>query len=254
MKLPTENPQEARKARRNTILPTTSRPPSYLSRQVEGRSARKGVQLRILKGLDHPGDGGIRAETGGDEGTEEVEHVEHVHVPGPGHEAADPSLHAVVVAGDAAGGGVEALVGAHRVLLDEVAEREDGRERVAELNDTEGRHDGDEPEEIGDGGRDDEGEGPVDRDDDGPEDLTLVGGQGREVGEIHQDVVVQDLDPDVAVETGGDNATDDGEHVTGGLPSVRADALVGDLVGVSEERRQLSQHDSGRCGHTYCPW
>ena len=136
------------------------------------------------------------------------------------------------MARDAAGGRVEALVGAHGVLLDEVPERERGGEGVAELDDAEGGDDGDEAEEVRDGGGDDEGDGPVDGDDDGPQDFALVGRQRREFEQIHQDVVVQHFDADVAVEPGGDDAADDGDHVSGRLPSVRADTLVRDLVGI----------------------
>ena len=136
------------------------------------------------------------------------------------------------MAHDAAGGGIEALVRAHGVLLDEVPQRERGREGVAELDDAEGSDDGDEAEEVGDRGRDDEGHGPVDGHDDRPEDLALLGGEGREAEQVHEDVVVQDLDADVAVQARGDDPAEDGEHVAGCLPAVGADPLVGDLVGI----------------------
>ena len=62
------------------------------------------------------------------------------------------------------------------VEFDVVADGEPGREGVAELDDAEGGDDGDKAEEVGDGGGDDEGEGPVEGDYDGPEDFARFGG------------------------------------------------------------------------------
>lgn len=56
----------------------------------------------------------------------------------------------------------------HGIEFDVVTNSEPGREGVAGLNYSEGSDDGDEAEEIGDGRRDDEGDGPVDGNDDGP--------------------------------------------------------------------------------------
>ncbi len=58
------------------------------------------------------------------------------------------------------------------------------------MDDAEGGDDGDEAEEVGDGGGDYEGEGPVDGDDDCPVDFAGLGRQGGGVQEVHEDVVV----------------------------------------------------------------
>lgn len=118
------------------------------------------------------------------------------------------------------------------MFLYEVAQGQDGGEGVTELDDAKGGNDGDEAEEIGDGGRDDESDGPVNRDDDRPEDFSLSGGKGRGAEEVHENVVVKDFDADVPVETGGDEATHDREHVADDLPAVGRDSLVGQLIGI----------------------
>ena len=128
---------------------------------------------------------------------------------------------------------IEALIAAQRAPLDEIADGQGGREGVAELDDTEGGHDGDEAEKVGDGRSNDKGDGPVDRHDYGPENLAVLGGERGKVEEVHEDVVVEDLDADVAIQTGSNDSGDDGEHVAGRLPAVGGDALVGDLVDVS---------------------
>ena len=128
---------------------------------------------------------------------------------------------------------VKALVTAQRAPLDEIADCQCRREGVAELDNTERRDNGDKTEEIGDGGSDDKCDGPVDGYDDGPQNLAVLRSERREMEEIHEDVVVEDLNADVAVETGGDDAGYDGEHVASGLPAVGGNALIGDLIDVS---------------------
>ena len=71
---------------------------------------------------------------------------------------------------------VEPFISLQRVDFDVVAQRKPRWEGVAELDDAEGGDDGDETEEIGDGGGDYEGDGPIDGDDDCPEDFAGFGG------------------------------------------------------------------------------
>ena len=100
----------------------------------------------------------------------------HVKVPLLGEEAADPSLYAAIVVHDLACCGVESLARLHGVLLDEVAEGEHGRETVRELHEAHGCRQASKGKEVGDCGSEDECDGPVDRDNAGPEDLA-AGGQ-----------------------------------------------------------------------------
>ena len=94
---------------------------------------------------------------------------------------------------------IKALTGLHRMPLDEIAQSQHRRERVAELHDTECRNDGNQAEEIRDGGRNDESDGPVNGNDDGPEDFAFLGGQRGRAEQIHEYVVVEHFDADIAV-------------------------------------------------------
>ena len=60
------------------------------------------------------------------------------------------------------------------------------------------------PEEIGDGCCEDEGEGPVDGHDGGPEQLAFAGYERGRVEPFHEEVIVDYFYADVAVESGGD--------------------------------------------------
>lgn len=177
----------------------------------------------------------ISTETGRRQRTTRINDIPAVHVPGAREEAAHPAFHATVIANDGAGLGVEALafISAHGAPLDEVAEGKDGREAVAELDDTECSDDGDEAEEIGDGSGNYEGDGPVDGHDGNPHHAAGAGGQWRCLEQVHKNVVVEDLNTDITIETCGDDAGNDGEDVASRLPAVRGDTLVGELVGVS---------------------
>ncbi len=152
-----------------------------------------------------------------------------IEIPLLGEEAADPPLEAAVVVDDLARRGIEALTLLHGVLLDVVAESEHGRETVRELHEAHSGGQAGEPEEVGDGGGEDECDGPVDGDDGGPEDLTTASQEGWRVEILHADIVVEDFDADVAVECSSDEAADDGEDIARGLPAVGRDALVGEL-------------------------
>lgn len=48
--------------------------------------------------------------------------------------------------------------------------------------------------------------------------------------EIHEDVVVEDFDSDVSIQTRGDEPGDAGEDVPNGLPTIWRDAMVGKLI------------------------
>lgn len=93
---------------------------------------------------------------------------------------------------DCAGGGVVAFAGKEGVFFDLEADVEEWGKGVGELGDAEGANDADESAKCGDQGADYEGEGPVDGDEDYPEDFADFGGEDGEAEEFDEDVVVDD--------------------------------------------------------------
>jgi hypothetical protein len=77
---------------------------------------------------------------------------------------ADPARPSLVDALRLAGARIEGFFREHGVFLDVVADEEDGREGVGELQDAEGADEGGEVGDLRDGGGDDPGEDPVDGD------------------------------------------------------------------------------------------
>ena len=126
------------------------------------------------------------------QGTQEIQNVPHIQIPIPRHEPPHQSLHARVLQTDLARNGVVALAALQGVLLDVEGEVQEGREGVGELQDAGCRDDGREARESGDGGADDEGDGPVDGDEDHPEEFAVFVGERRSVEEFDAYVVVED--------------------------------------------------------------
>lgn len=131
-----------------------------------------------------------------------------------------------------AGGGVESLAGLDGTLLDHEADVEHGRERVGELQNASGGDEAGQIADLWDGGGDEEGDAPVDRHDDDPGEFPRAGAKAGEAEVVHQNVVVDHLDADVAVEHGRDKRGGQAERVRYGLPCVRRYALVGGVDGV----------------------
>jgi len=106
------------------------------------------------------------------ETAEEVEEIEDVEPPASSHKSPHHALDPPILASSGAGGWFKALTRAQSVLLDVVGEMQEGREGVRELQNTDGGNDSCEAGEIGDGGADDEGDGPVDGNDGDPKEFT----------------------------------------------------------------------------------
>ena len=143
-------------------------------------------------------------------------------------EAADPSADASLGSCHLARDGVETVVqvGSHGVPLDIVPQSQERRQRVGHVEQRGRGHNRDEAKVVRDGGGDDESNGPPDWDDRGVHDLPTPRHEWRRVEDVHEDVVVKHLDADVAVQTGGNERRDQGDHVAGCLPAIGADALV----------------------------
>jgi hypothetical protein len=96
---------------------------------------------------------------------------------------ADPARPSLVDALRLAGARIEGFFREHGVFLDVVADEEDGREGVGELQDAEGADEGGEVGDLRDGGGDDPGEDPVDGDWGGLVREGRGGGGGRTEGD-----------------------------------------------------------------------
>jgi hypothetical protein len=79
---------------------------------------------------------------------------------------------------------------------------------------------------IRDRSRDDERNDPPDWHNDGIQDLSLFRNQRRSVEYLHQDVVVEYFDANVAVQTRSDQRGDQGNCVACGLPAVNRNTLI----------------------------
>ena len=91
-----------------------------------------------------------------------------------------------------AGGGIEALAFPHRVLLDPERDGEQRWERVGELKDTEGGHDRGQTCKVWNTSGEDEGDTPVHRNQERPNDLSGYCGEAWSTEDFNKDVVVDD--------------------------------------------------------------
>jgi len=135
----------------------------------------------------------------------------------------------VVVQSDDASGRVEAFAFLQSVLLDTIPESDHWRECVRELHEADSRGDACQTKEIGNRGCEDEGDDPVDWDDDRPENLAAFGNECWCVEPLHEQVIVDDFDANVTVESSSNQTRDHGQDVANCLPAVWRDALIGNL-------------------------
>jgi hypothetical protein len=102
--------------------------------QVQRAHARERVDLRDLESQDEEMDGRIGPQCRDAERTQDVQNENDIVVPLIGEEAADDSLEAAVVKCDDASGGVEAFAFLQGILSNAVAESNQWREGVGELD------------------------------------------------------------------------------------------------------------------------
>lgn len=113
----------------------------------------------------------------------------------------------------------------HRVFPDPVPEPEQRRQRVSEGQDEQRADKAGDERELRHRGADDEGDDPVHRDHGRPEHLPRRGRQRRRPEDALQELDVEHLHPDVAVQPGRDEPRDEAEDVRGRLPHVGRQAL-----------------------------
>ena len=207
--------------------------------EIEGTDASERVNLGNRKCGDETLARRIGAETRDGERAHGVEDQDNIEPPALGEEAALPSRKPRVVLDHVAGGGIEAFTGAERVLLDEEANTECTGEGVGKLHEADGSGQAGKSEEVGDGAGEDKGDGPVEGNDDCPQQLAGLGGQRRCLEKFHQDIVVDDFDANVAVKGGSNDSAKDAKHVADGLPAIRRKALVRNLCSISNLSPQV---------------
>ena len=136
------------------------------------------------------------------------------------HEPTHPALHRRPVSRHLPSNRTEPFAFSLRILLDIIPDREERRKRVRQVQRERGGYDADEAKVVRDGRRDDKGDDPPDRHDGGVEDFAAAVDERRRIEDVHEDVVVEDFDADVAIQSSGDEGGNEGNHVAGCLPAV----------------------------------
>ena len=161
-------------------------------RDIERRMAPKSIKLRLRINQNEILHRGPNAQSRRRQRPHKVNHVPNVQVPILRHEPPHQPLHTPILQCDLSRRGIEPLAGLQGVLFHVEGNVQPGRESVCELDDADRGHDGGEAGEVGDGGADDEGDGPVDGDDGDPKELAHFVGEGWGAEEFDANVVVED--------------------------------------------------------------
>ena len=106
--------------------------------KVQWTSAGKGIDLRVLESFNHPLNSRISTQTCRCQCATCYNDIENVHVPFVGEETFDISADTTIGTFALAGNFIEFFPFTDGVLLHDVCQMNDGRERVAELDNTEG--------------------------------------------------------------------------------------------------------------------
>lgn len=161
-------------------------------------------------------------------------------------QTSDPSPDSGVLARHGPGRGIEFVASARlqRVQLDVVTQGEDRWERIGELDDGRGRDDRHEAEIVGNRGRDDIRNRPPEWHDDRPQDFASPVRQRRrfqnipgksqrkiqseseraiamEIGNSHEHIIVENLDPNIAIQPCCDQPAHACEHISYDLEPIQ---------------------------------
>lgn len=210
-----------RKADGDLTQETSANVESYKKNLAPNRrcTAERGDGRIGLERGDDPLDGGISAQDRTAGCAQHVEKVEGLDVPLSGETALEPG-EAGIETCDLSSGRVETLAGLHGMLSDFKAEHEKGREGVGKLQDADGCDQGRQVRKLRDRGGDDEGDDPIYGNDADPQEFASLLGQRWKMEDIREEVVVKDLDTDVAVKSRGDQGGDESDDVGRRLPVV----------------------------------
>lgn len=114
-------------------------------------------------------------------------------------ESSDNSLDSRILATDSTSRRVEASFSFHCTSLYRKSEADKGGERIRKLHQTNSSGNARQAKEIRNRTGNDKGNNPVDWDQNSPQDLASLGGQRWGFKKLHENVVVDDLDTNVAV-------------------------------------------------------
>ena len=115
---------------------------------------------------------------------------------------------------------IESFAFSIRVVLHIVSHRKERRKCIRQIQQHCCGYDTDEAKVIWNRCRDDKGDRPPNGHDGGVEYFTATCDERRCAKDVHEDVVVEDFDTDVAVQSGSDEGGDKGDHVSRCLPTV----------------------------------
>ena len=135
-------------------------------------------------------------------------------------ESTHPALHCRPVSCHRPRNRIEPFAFSTRKILHIVSHRKERRKRIRQIEQRRGGYDADEAKVIWNRCCNNKGNSPPDGYDGGVEDFAAVGNEGRCTEDVHEDVVVEDLDTDVAIQAGSDKGGDEGDHISDCLPAV----------------------------------
>lgn len=195
--------------------------------------------------------------------SEEINKIKRIQLP-LNHKPSHPSLHPRIDLIIRLRDRIKAFLGRHGIFLDLESEGEDSGESVCELQNADRAYKTRDVGELGDGGADYPGDDPVSGYECCPEEFALLGSERRGFEELLEDLDVGDFDADVAVESSGNETSDEVHDVASGLPVVGRETLhngvVGilALVGVDEDTEEHVQKVDEKIGEEHAlpeiPW
>ena len=141
-------------------------------------------------------------------------------------EATNPSTEALIGMSDAASRRIISILRADGVTLNLETEHQEWRECVGELQDATGTDDNDPTVDLGDGLTDHPRTAPIERHKEDEDPFALLRLENGEPEHVTTQVVVKNLDANVAVEHSSDDTGEEFDDVANGLPGVWGYALV----------------------------
>ena len=168
----------------------------------------------------------INAQHRGRRRTQCEENIESIEMP-VAHKASRPPLLATIFSHKCSSNSIKGFRGEDCTSLDLEAEHEDWWEGVGELQDTHCADKTGDVAELGNGGAEDERHRPIDRHQAYPQPFALFGGKGWSIQQL-----LQDLDPDVAVQASSDEAREQEDDIRRRLPVIWTQALHSGVKGI----------------------